>query len=127
MSGKINWDGIGITASLACAIHCALLPLFLTSLPLFGVNIIDNLPFEYLMILVAFGVGLYALHHGYKKHHHSRLPVYFFSAGVLLLLAKVTWRQWELWLLVPAVACIITAHMLNYLRRESSDMRKSST
>jgi hypothetical protein len=28
MKGKINWDALGIGASLACAIHCALLPLF---------------------------------------------------------------------------------------------------
>jgi hypothetical protein len=42
MSKKINWDALGIATSLACAIHCALLPLFLSSLPLFGVNIIEN-------------------------------------------------------------------------------------
>ena len=42
MKLKINWDALGIGASLACAIHCALLPLFLSSLPLFGTNIINN-------------------------------------------------------------------------------------
>jgi len=92
MTGKINWDAIGITASLACAIHCALLPLFLTSLPLFGVNIIENLSFEYLMIGVAFGVGSHSLYHGRKKHHHNRLPFYFFTAGIFLFPAKVSWR-----------------------------------
>ena len=30
---KINWDALGIATSLACAIHCAVLPLLLTSLP----------------------------------------------------------------------------------------------
>jgi len=39
---------------LACAIHCALLPLILTSLPLFGVELIDNIAFEYGMIVLAF-------------------------------------------------------------------------
>ena len=28
MKLKINWDVLGIGASLACAIHCALLPFF---------------------------------------------------------------------------------------------------
>ena len=42
MNLKINWDALGITASLACAIHCALLPLFFTSLPILGINIIEN-------------------------------------------------------------------------------------
>ncbi|HAL95914.1 MAG TPA: MerC domain-containing protein, partial [Chitinophagaceae bacterium] len=33
MRFRINWDALGISASIACAIHCALLPLFLSSLP----------------------------------------------------------------------------------------------
>ena len=57
MKLKINWDALGISASLACAIHCALLPLFMTSLPLFGVNIIHNPLFEALMILLALAIG----------------------------------------------------------------------
>lgn len=111
---KINWDAMGIAASLACAIHCALLPLFLSSLPLFGVNIIDNLYFEYLMVAIAFMVGIKALHHGRKKHHHRNLPMVVFTVGILLLLAKVIWHQWQLWLLFPAVATIVTAHYLNF-------------
>jgi hypothetical protein len=64
---KINWDALGITASLACAIHCALLPLFLSTLPLFGINIINNVPFEIFMILLALAIGSYSLYHGWKK------------------------------------------------------------
>lgn len=114
MPRKINWDAVGITTSLACAIHCALLPLFLTSLPLFGMNIVEDLRFEYIMIAIAFTVGAYALYHGKKKHHHSWTPVWWFTIGILLLVAKVTWHEWQLWLLIPAVICIITAHVLNH-------------
>jgi len=114
MSLKINWDALGITASVACAIHCAVLPLFLSSLPLFGVNIIENLPFEYFMIGLAFTVGLYSLYHGFKKHHHSWLPLLFFGAGILMLLIKVTLHEWRFWLLVPSVFFIVLAHFLNF-------------
>lgn len=114
MSLKINWDALGITASVACAIHCAVLPLFLSSLPLFGVNIIENLPFEYFMIGLAFTVGLYSLYHGFKKHHHSWLPLLFFGAGILMLLIKVTLHEWRFWLLVPSVFFIVLAHYLNF-------------
>ncbi|WP_353548565.1 MerC domain-containing protein [Sediminibacterium sp. KACHI17] len=114
MNFKINWDAFGIATSVACAIHCALLPLFISSLPLFGYNIIDNNWFEYAMIALAFGVGTYSLYHGRKKHHHSWIPMIFFTVGILLLLSKVIWHKWELWLLIPSVACIITAHYLNY-------------
>ena len=44
MKFKINWDAFGIAASVACAIHCAVLPLILSSLPLFGINIIELEP-----------------------------------------------------------------------------------
>ncbi len=114
MSTKINWDAFGITASVACAIHCAILPLFLSSLPLFGVNIIENLRFEYFMIGVAFFVGVYALYHGFKKHHHSWLPLLLFSTGIVLLIAKVSFHPWRYLLLVPSVLFIITAHVLNF-------------
>jgi hypothetical protein len=70
---KINYDALGIAASVACAIHCAILPLLLSSLPLFGINIINNTSFEYIMIFIALCIGLYSLWHGYKKHHHSAI------------------------------------------------------
>lgn len=114
MKLKINWDAFGIATSLACAIHCALLPLFLSSLPIFGYNIIENYWFEYLMIALAFAVGTYSLYHGRKKHHHSWVPMIIFTLGIILLLSKVIWHHLELWLLIPAVALIITAHYLNY-------------
>ena len=115
MNQKINWDALGILTSLACAVHCALLPLFLTSLPLFGINIIENQGFEYGMVLLAFAIGSYSLYHGKKKHHDSWIPTLLFTMGILLLLAKIAWHEWHLWLLVPAVGCIIAAHTLNYL------------
>lgn len=114
MSFKVNWDALGVTASLACAIHCAVLPLLLTSLPIFGINIIDNVQFEYLMIAIAFGVGVYSLWHGYKKHHHSLVPIPLFAFGILLLLAKQIWHEYQFWFLPFAVILIISAHYTNY-------------
>lgn len=114
MSIKINWDALGITTSVACAIHCAILPLFLSSLPVFGMNIIDNLRFEYFMVALAFVVGIYALYHGRKKHHHRYEPMVLFTIGILLLFAKVIWHQYQLWLLFPAVSCIVAGHWLNF-------------
>ena len=114
MKVKINWDALGIGASLACAIHCALLPLFLTSLPLFGINIIHNTFFEIFMIVLALGIGSYSLYHGYRKHHHSLLPLSLFFAGFIFLVLKQFFLEYEVWLLIPGVLLIITAHLLNY-------------
>jgi hypothetical protein len=46
MKFHINWDALGVSATVACAIHCALLPLLISSLPLFGTNILENIFFD---------------------------------------------------------------------------------
>ncbi|HEX4876447.1 MAG TPA: MerC domain-containing protein [Chitinophagaceae bacterium] len=111
---KINWDALGIGASLACAIHCALLPLFLSSLPLFGINIIHHTGFEVGMILLALAIGTYSLWHGFRRHHHSFLPITLFYSGFSFLVLKQLFLHYSTWLLIPAVVLIITAHLINY-------------
>jgi hypothetical protein len=114
MKWKINWDALGITASVACAIHCAVLPLFASVVPLFGVNIIHNIAFEAGMVILAFGIGAYSFFHGYRKHHHSLVPFLLFSVGIILLVMKLFFVHFETWLLIPAVTLIVSSHFLNY-------------
>ena len=114
MNFRFNWDAMGVATSLACAIHCAVLPLVLTSLPVFGVNIIENMNFEYFMIILAAGIGSFSLWHGYRKHHHSFLPLIIFLVGIGFLIAKQLWHSFEYWLLPIAVVFIISAHIMNY-------------
>jgi hypothetical protein len=92
MKIKLNWDAMGIATSIACAIHCALLPLILTSLPLFGINIIHNLFFEWGMIGLAFAVGSYSLFHGFIKHHRNYNPILIFSAGFVIIITVFATR-----------------------------------
>lgn len=114
MKLKLNWDGLGIATSIVCAIHCGILPLIVPILPLFGVNVIHNLLFEWGMITLAFLVGSYSLLHGYNKHHHTRLPILLFLIGFLFLIAKQIFIQFEIPFLSIAVVLIITAHYLNF-------------
>ena len=114
MKLKVNWDVLGISASLACAIHCAILPLFLSTLPILGYEIIDNPFFEYLMIFLALLIGCGSLWHGYRKHHHSLRPMGIFVVGMILLFAKQIWHGYQIWILPVAVLLIVTAHLLNY-------------
>ena len=111
---KINLDTLGISTSLLCAIHCAVLPLFFTSLPLFGFEILQNKTFEYSMIVIAAVIGLSALHHGWRRHHHKKLPLLVFITGLFFLVAKEVLVAAELALLIPAAGCIISAHFLNF-------------
>ena len=118
---KINYDALGIAASVACAIHCAILPLLLSSLPLFGINIINNTSFEYMMIFIALCIGLYSLWHGYKKHHHSTMPIVLFTAGIGMLFLKQIFHEQFLYVLVTAVTLIVSAHWVNYQSCKKAD------
>jgi len=118
---KINYDALGIATSVACAIHCAILPLLLSSLPLFGINIINNTSFEYMMIFIALCVGLYSLWHGYKKHHHSTIPILLFTAGIGMLFLKQVFHEKFIYFLIPAVTLIVSAHWVNYQSCKKAD------
>ena len=111
---QLNWDTLGIATSVACAIHCAVLPLVLTSLPLFGINLIHNRFFETCMVALAFIIGSLALYHGYRRHHHRILPLLVFAIGFIFLVLKQVISIYEIRLLVPAVAFILAAHIFNY-------------
>lgn len=111
---KFDADTLGIAASIACAIHCAILPLFFSSLPLFGLEILHNKIFEYSMIAFAAAIGCYSLFHGLKKHHHKKLPLIVFITGLLFLILKEVFISVELLLLIPAAILIIGAHFLNF-------------
>lgn len=114
MKVKLNWDALGIATSFACAIHCALLPIIVTSLPVFGINIIHNAVFEWGMIVVAFVVGSYSLLHGYINHHRSFMPISIFVVGFTFLVLKQFFLRFEYLFLVIAVTLIVVAHYYNY-------------
>ena len=111
---KINFDALGIAASIACAIHCAMLPLVLSSLPILGVNIINNLWFELGMIFLALAIGIYSLTHGFRRHHHRILPIVLFVAGIGFLFVKQVFHNNQLLFLIPGVALVVSAHFINY-------------
>lgn len=111
---QINWDGVGIFTSALCAIHCAVLPLVIGLLPLAGLDFLRRPVFEYGMIALAFGVGAWALRHGYSRHHRRMTPSLLFIVGMIALIFKEVWQDYELYFLPFAVAFIIAAHILNY-------------
>jgi len=111
---RVNLDFMGMATSVACAIHCAILPLIVTSLPVFGVNIINNSFFEWMMTGIAFTVGCLALSHGYQRHHRDRKPLLIFTAGFIFLVLKQVFDKHEFLFLIPAVCMILYAHFLNF-------------
>ena len=77
---KINYDRWGIFTSIACAIHCALLPVFIAVLPILGINIIENSFIEYTLIGFSFFFGILSLYNRFKHHHKRKQSAVIFTA-----------------------------------------------
>ncbi|MGO4289319.1 MerC domain-containing protein [Chitinophaga sp. RAB17] len=116
---RMSLDTIGIGASLACAVHCALLPLLITVLPLLGSHILENEKLEYGLLFFSFGVGCLSLGRGYFRHHRRIAPLLIFTVGFALLLGGhfgIAGGYWEPVVIFTGAAGVTGAHILN-LRR----------
>ncbi|QNK61190.1 MerC domain-containing protein [Pedobacter sp. PAMC26386] len=78
-------DRLGMTASTLCAIHCALVPIFLTTLPLLGLEFLSNEWVEISMIIVSVFLGTLSLSMSYRKQHHKLLPFFVLFSGFTLI------------------------------------------
>src|SRR5260370_41345943 len=84
MNTTAAFDRAGMTASLACAVHCALLPLALAALPALGLAWVDSPWVDWSMVVLALGIALSAHRGGYRLHRRC-LPAGGALAGVGVL------------------------------------------
>ncbi|MFT3845924.1 MAG: MerC domain-containing protein [Lacibacter sp.] len=115
MNFRINWEALGIGASIACAIHCAVVPLFISTLPLFGVNLVHNMAIEIILLGSAFLIGFGTLRGGYKKHSRN-LPILYFTLGMVLFAANqfIIFPYSSFVFVIPAAALVVAAHIFNH-------------
>lgn len=81
-------DRVGAGASLACAVHCALLPFVLALLPLLGLEFLAGHTFERVFVLCAAALAAVALVTGYRRHGRS-VTLWLALPGVILLVAGI--------------------------------------
>lgn len=82
----INLDKLGITASTACAIHCALLPFMFTLLPFWGLEFLAMPALEITMIGLSLMLGIWSLGKSYNKIHQKLYPVLMLIIGFLAII-----------------------------------------
>ena len=81
-------DRFGATASLLCAVHCALLPLVIAVLPALGLGFLADHRYERAFIAFASMLALTTLVVGFRRH--QRLAAFCFLApGICLLFAGI--------------------------------------
>ena len=109
-------DSIGMTASALCAVHCAVVPLLITTLPLLGLGFLANPLVEWSMITLALFLGIYAIGFSYFRVHHKRLPMVLLVIGFLIIIVGHLFiTSWKEAIIVPIGGLMIaTAHFFNF-------------
>ena len=81
-------DRAGMSASLACAVHCAVFPLVLAALPALGLAWLDTAWVDWTMVLLAAGIAFRAHRGGFTMHRRC-LPAGVAVVGLLTLVTTM--------------------------------------
>lgn len=108
-------DGVAVGLSLACLVHCLLLPLFITLAPwLFPVFLADE-RFHVAMLLLAVPVSALGIGLGFRVHRDARLIVLAAAGLLLMALGLMQETEWlEQGLTVVGVSFVAGAHLINW-------------
>ncbi|MBA2329047.1 MAG: MerC domain-containing protein [Flavisolibacter sp.] len=108
-------DAISMGLSFVCLLHCIILPLFLTSIPFLGIEVLENKSLELLTILLSLLIGGYAIKRGYTRFHRNKYVVVLFAAGIsLMMLSNFLIYSAEVWLKLSGGLVIFIAHIQNF-------------
>jgi len=110
-------DRIGMSASVACAIHCALMPLAVTLIPVSGIKLIAGEYAEWTFVGISIAIGLTSLLICYTRQHKRASALLLFVTGLLLILIARTVlaesEPLEIAIVVIGSLTIAASHLLN--------------
>ena len=75
ITNKFRVDGVAISLSLLCALHCLFVPSFIILAPSFLSISFNNEFIHYLILLLAVPISVFALSIGYKAHKNLSMVV----------------------------------------------------
>jgi hypothetical protein len=109
-------DNIGMTASALCAVHCAVVPVLITALPLMGLGFLADPWVEWWMIILALVIGISSLSLSYLNTHRRILPLIMLAAGFgVIITGHLLITGWLEAVIVPCGGLTIAAaHFVNY-------------
>jgi MerC mercury resistance protein len=110
------FDRAGMSASLACAVHCALLPVALAALPALGLAWLDSPWVDWSMVILALGIALRAHRGGYRLHHRC-LPSGVALGGVAIIVAAICLLEGSAshhYVQASGAVMIAGSHLLNH-------------
>ena len=85
MINKFKIDGLAISLSFLCAVHCLFMPSFIILAPSLLSISFDNEFIHYLILALAIPISIFALSKGYKAHKSlSMIFIGFLGLSILL-------------------------------------------
>lgn len=107
-------DIVGASASLVCAVHCAVVALFLGILP--AASMLAASWIEWVFLSASALIGVAALVPGYRRHRRT-VPLTLFALGIgalsLLRAFAVPSGLFEMSVVAAAASCLVSAHWIN--------------
>jgi predicted membrane channel-forming protein YqfA (hemolysin III family) len=112
---KVNLDKLSAGMSLLCMAHCVILPVFLSTFTLAGIEIVENLTLEILMLLGGIIAGTLAIRKGMRKHGLWHVLILFVLGMFFMIVANLPELQKaEVILKLFGAVLVINAHIINY-------------
>jgi MerC mercury resistance protein len=107
-------DRLGASASFVCAIHCALMPLAASILPLLGLAFLADRRIEHVVLFVSIALAAISVCWGIRVHKQRRILVLFGAALSFVLSGRFLLEGSLEAIVVVAGAVLFTcAHLLN--------------
>jgi hypothetical protein len=106
---------ISALLTLACAIHCAAMPMLISVLPLLGLQFLASHLLEGILLAVGIGFGAYGVLRAYFTQHRDIRPVIVLAVGTVLILLGmlVVSHEVEPFLVSIGALCVGAAQLLN--------------
>ena len=116
-TGAGEWvDRAGIALSLACGVHCALVPFVIGAVALLPVKWLVSESTELWLLAGSVAIALSSLLSSYWLKHRRKLCLVFFVPGLAVLglvLFGLINEQLEPWIVVGGAASITIGHLVN--------------
>jgi hypothetical protein len=108
-------DRLGVGVSSLCAIHCAIVPVAATVLPLLGFGFLADKRIEHTVLLVSIALASDSVCWGIRIHRQRRILVLFGAALLLMLAGRgFTEGSAEATLVVLGAALFVCGHLVNH-------------
>ncbi len=126
---QVSADKTAVVLSIACALHCLVLPLALVLMPSIATLSLADESFHQMLLLFVVPVSVLAMTLGCRKHR-SRLVATSGLLGLGLLLSAVLLGHdllgelGEKALTVLGAACLVFGHIQNYKRCKKSECQQ---